>query len=169
MMKDDYFNNFKVPSRIKKKLNDTKWLKKELAKGKTAQEILELTDEAMKEFYEASYQLFENGHYTSAASAFLFLLTLNLTNPEYWLGLGMATQKCGQYEDAINAYEMAAYYKLDSPVPYFYLAKCLFAVQDRSNALQALDLAVEFAADQTEFAELKQQAMLTRKLFFSGE
>ena len=76
----------------------------------------------------------------------------------------MATQMSGNFEDAIDAYEMAAYYKLDDPVPYFYLAKCLFAIDDRENALQALDLAVEYASDQMEFAELKQQAIKARNI-----
>ncbi|MGA8165359.1 MAG: SycD/LcrH family type III secretion system chaperone [Waddliaceae bacterium] len=168
-MKGDKLDDFKVPKHIKKKLDDTEWLKKELAKGKTAKEILQLTDKMMAEFYDAAHELYEHEYYGGAGNAFMFLVTLNPTNPEYWLGLGMSMQKCGQYEDAIHAYEMAAFYKFDSPIPYFYLAKCLFAVQDGISALQALDLALEFAADQAEFAELRQQAMLTKKFFLGGE
>ncbi len=163
-MRDDELGEFKVSKEIQKKLNDKEWLQKEFAKGRTAQEIMGFSDDAMAKFYHAAYHLFEKEKYSEAADAFLFLVTLNPKNPEFWLGLGMATQMSGNFEDAIDAYEMAAYYKLDDPVPYFYLAKCLFAIDDRENALQALDLAVEYASDQMEFAELKQQAIKARNI-----
>jgi len=167
---DDYdLGEFKIPKKIQKKLQDKEWLKKEFAKGRSAQEIMGFSDEAMAKFYGAAYHLFEKERYVEAGDAFLFLVTLNPKNPEYWLGLGMTAQMCGKYEEAIDAYEMAAYYKLESPVPYFYLAKCLFAVEDRENALQALDLAVEYAADQSEFAELKSQAIQAKRLLLGNE
>jgi type III secretion system low calcium response chaperone LcrH/SycD len=139
-------------------------LKKELAAGKTAQEIMEFSDVTMAKFYKAAYHLFENRHYSDAANAFLFLVTLNPHNHDYWLGLGMATQMYGDYEAAIDAYEMAAITDVESPVPYFYLAKCLFAIHDRESALQALDLALEYADDRPEFFDLKNQAIAARKL-----
>ncbi|ADI38097.1 type III secretion specific chlamydia chaperone 3 [Waddlia chondrophila 2032/99] len=163
-MKDDDLGEFKIPKKIQKKLNDKEWLKKEFAKGRSAQEILEFSDETMAKFYHAAYHLLEHEKYTDAADAFLFLVTLNPKNPEFWLGLGMSTQMCGNFEDAIDAYEMVAFYKPDDPVPYFYLAKCLFAVNERENALQALDLAVEYASDSAEFADLKKQAIQARNL-----
>ena len=76
----------------------------------------------------------------------------------------MAAQRSGEYEAAIDAYEMAAILDIDSPVPYFYLAKCLFAIHDRESSLQALDLAIEYAADREEFFDLKLQATEARKL-----
>lgn len=168
-MKDYDLGEFKVPKKIQKKLNDKEWLKKEFAKGRSAQEIMGFSDETMAKFYRAAHHLLENERYTDAADAFLFLVTLNPKNPEFWLGLGMSTQMCGNFEDAIDAYEMAAFYKLDDPVPYFYLAKCLFAVHDQDNALQALDLAVEYASDNVEFADLKKQAIQARNLIRGNE
>src|SRR5262249_33164463 len=144
-MKDDTLGEFKVSKKVREKLKNKKLLKKELAKGKSAQEIMGFSDETMAKFYGAAYKLFENRRYLDAANAFLFLVTLNPYNHDYWLGLGMATQLSHDYESAIDAYEMAAVCKVDSPVPYFYLAKCLFAMHDRESALQALDLAIEYA------------------------
>ncbi len=168
-MKDYDLGEFKVSKKIQKKLNDKEWLKKEFAKGRSAQEIMGFSDETMAKFYRAAHHLIERERYPEAADAFLFLVTLNPKNPEFWLGLGMATQMCGNFDDAIDAYEMAAFYKLDDPVPYFYLAKCLFAIHDRENALQALDLAVEYASDNMEFADLKTQAIQARNLIRGHE
>jgi type III secretion system low calcium response chaperone LcrH/SycD len=118
----------------------------------------------MAKFYNAAYHLFEKKKYADAGNAFLFLVTLNPYNHDYWLGLGMTTQLSGDFETAIDAYEMAAICKYDSPVPYFYLAKCLFAMHDRESALQALNLAIEYAGDSAEYNELKQQANAAKTL-----
>jgi type III secretion system low calcium response chaperone LcrH/SycD len=168
-MKDYDLGEFKISKKIQKKLNDKEWLKKEFAKGRSAQDIMGFSDETMAKFYGAAYQLFEGEKYTDAADAFLFLVTLNPKNSEFWLGLGMSMQMCGKYEDAIDAYEMAAFYKLDNPIPYFYLAKCLFAMHDRDNALQALDLAVEYSSGQMEYEDLRRQAIQARNLLMGHE
>ncbi len=161
---EDELGEFKITKRIREKLKNRKQLKKELAKGKSAQEILGFSQETMAKFYKAAYRLFEGKHYVDAANAFLFLVTLNPYNHEYWLGLGMATQLSGNYEDAVDAYELAAICQLENPVPYFYLAKCLFAMHDRDSALQALDLAIEYADGKSEYDDLLHQAEAARNI-----
>lgn len=158
-MDSDFLEEFKLSKQAKKKLKNKKLLKKEFAEGRTPQEIVGFSQETMAKFYGAAYHLFENRHYKDAADAFLFLVTLNAYNHDYWLGLGMASQMCGEFELAIDSYEMAAICNMDNPIPYFYLAKCLFAMHDRSSALQALELAIEYAGDGPDFADLKQQAL----------
>jgi type III secretion system low calcium response chaperone LcrH/SycD len=167
-MKDD-LSEFRLSEKAKKKLKDKKLLKKELAEGKTAQEIIGFSNETMSKFYQAAYLLFEHKRYHDAANAFLFLATLNPHLHDYWLGLGMATQMCHEYESAIDAYELAALTDLSSPVPYFYLAKCLFAIHDRESALQALDLAIETSDDLQEFADLKRQAQKAREILLKHQ
>jgi type III secretion system low calcium response chaperone LcrH/SycD len=163
MMNDD-LNEFRLSDKAKEKLKNKRQLKKELAEGKTAQEIMGFSNETMGKFYKAAYLLFEHKRYEDSANAFLFLATLNPHNHDYWLGLGMATQLCHDYEAAIDAYELAALCDISSPVPYLYLAKCLFAIHDRESALQALDLAIETANDYEEYAELKRQAETAKEI-----
>jgi type III secretion system low calcium response chaperone LcrH/SycD len=167
-MKDD-LEEFKLSKKIKEKLKNKKLLQKELAEGKTAQEIMEFKDSTMAKFYKAAYQLFEYKRYEEAGNAFLFLATLNPHIHDYWLGLGMATQMCQDYEAAIDAYELAALCNISNPVPYFYLAKCLFAIHDRESALQALDLAIETAGEADEYMELKKQAQEAKRILLKHE
>ena len=167
-MQDD-FSEFQLSQKTKEKLKNKKLLEKELAQGKTAQEIIGFSDQTMAKFYRAAYQLFEHKRYSDAAHAFLFLATLNPHHHEYWLGLGMATQLNHDYESAIDAYELAAYCDISSPVPYFYLAKCLFAIHDRESALQALNLAIETADELEEYAELKKQAVQAKDLLLKHD
>lgn len=166
-MSDEHLE-FKLSKQAREMLNDKEMLKKELASGRTPQEILGFKQETMGIFYRTAYRLFETKCYIDAANAFLFLVTLNTHNHDYWLGLGMATQQCGDYESAIDAYEMAAVTDVESPIPYFYLAKCLFAIHDRESALQALDLALEYAEDQDQYLDLIQQARAAKALLLKN-
>src|ERR1700724_2634800 len=106
-MQDD-LSEFKLSEKAKAKLKNEKLLKKELAEGKSAQEIMGFSEETMAKFYKAAYLLFEHERYQDAANAFLFLATLNPHQHDYWLGLGMSTQMSHNYEAAIDAYELAA-------------------------------------------------------------
>lgn len=156
--------DYLLPKKVKEKLKDKELLKRELSLEKTGQEILEFSDETMAKFYGAAYRLFEHHQVEDAANAFLFLATLNPHNHDYWVGLGMSMQLCGDYEAAIDAYETAAAIDCFNPTPYFYLSKCLFAMHDRESSLQALDLAIEYAGNASEYAELKHQALAARQL-----
>jgi type III secretion system low calcium response chaperone LcrH/SycD len=167
-MEDD-IGEFEIPKKLRKKLKNRTWLKKELAAGKSAQDILGFSDETMEKFYNAAYSLFQNKRYLDAANAFLFLVTLNPYHYDYWLGLGAATQWCGDYEAAVDAYEMAAICELDSPVPYFHLAKCLFAMHERESALQAIDLALEYSEGLSNYEELHRQALAAKSLLLKEQ
>lgn len=166
---NDELSEFKLSKKAKIKLKNKKQLKKELAQGKSAQEIMGFSEEVMNKFYLAAYRLFESKKYVDAGNAFLFLVTLNPYRHDYWLGLGMATQMCHDFEAAIDAYEMASICDIVNPVPYLYLAKCLFAIHDRTSALQALDLAIESADDLVEYEALKREAMAAKKILLSNE
>jgi len=164
MESDNGLGEFEISKEARKKLKNKKWLKKALSEGMTPQEILEFSDETMNKFYVAACKLFENKRYMDAANAFLFLVTLNSYHYDYWLGLGAATQRCGDYEAAIDAYEMAAICHLESPEPYFHLAKCLFAMHDRDSALQAIDLAIEYSDGRDEYFDVHKQALAAKAL-----
>lgn len=159
--------DFELSPEARRKLKDKKYLKKALKEGKTVQEIIGFSHKVMRDFYLAAYQLFEKDCFADAARAFLFLVTLNPRNHEYWIGLGMSSQMCKDFEGAIDAYEMAAMMEINDPVPYFYLAKCLFALHERESVISALDLAIECAGDDETYLELKEQAIAARKLILS--
>lgn len=157
---------FKLSKRIRDKLKQKEALHESLIEGKSAQEILEFSDETMGKFYQAAHGLLEQNRYEDATNAFIFLVTLNPLHPEYWMGLGAALHFTHDYEAAIDAYEIAAIYDLENPIPYFYLAKCLFAIHDRTAAMQALDLAIEYAKDKQEHSTLRQEAIKAKEILF---
>lgn len=167
-MEDD-IGEFAISKQMRKKLKNKKMLKKALAAGQTPQDILGFSEETMQKFYAAACKLFESKRYSDAANAFLFLVSLNSYHYDYWLGLGAATQRCEDYESAIDAYEMAAICHLESPEPYFHLAKCLFAMHDRDSALQAIDLAIEYSDGRVEYDEVHRQALAAKALLLKDK
>jgi type III secretion system low calcium response chaperone LcrH/SycD len=158
----------RISQEAKLKIKNKALCKKELSQGKSGQEMAGFSDEAMSTFFHAANTIFKEQRYQEAAEAFLFLAMLDQGRHEYWLGLGMATQMCHQYEAAIDAYEIAALCDITSPVAYFYLGKCLFAVHDRENALRALDLAIENAGEEERFVELKNQAIEAKNILLKA-
>lgn len=160
----DDLGEFKLSKRAKAKLKNKPLLKKELARGKTAQEIMGFSEDTMAKFYRAAHCLLEGKRYSDAANAFIFLVTLNPYQHDYWLGLGMSTQMYGDFEAAVDAYEMAAISDIENPIPYFYLAKCLFSMHDRDSALQAFELAIECAGERPSFQQLKTEALAAQAI-----
>jgi type III secretion system low calcium response chaperone LcrH/SycD len=161
---EDELAEFKLSPKAKAKLKNKELIKKELAEGKLAHEILGFSERAMHKFYKAASLLLEHRRLEDAANAFLFLVTLNPLHHDYWMGLGVASQLSQNYEAAIDAYEMAAYCEVHNPTPYFYLAKCLFAMHDREAALEAINLALEYSEDDERFSDLHKQALAAKKL-----
>lgn len=160
----DDLNEFHLSNGAKETLKNRESVKKALANNIVPQDILDLSDICMAKLYKKASHLFEIKHFRASADAFLFLATLNPNVYEYWLGFGMAMQLSSEYEIAIDAYELAALMDLASPVPYFYLAKCLFAIHDRNSSLEALNLAIEMAGDGEDYSELRSQAKSAREL-----
>lgn len=152
-------DEFMLSKQVQAKLKRKGYLLRELSKGKSVEQIIEIPAILMQKLYRAACHLFETHQYEKASDGFLFLISLNTYEHNYWIGLGMSTQMRGDFESAIDAYEMAAIYQAENPVPYFYLAKCLFAMHERQSAFLALDMAIQYAGEISEYQDLKNRAL----------
>lgn len=148
---------------VKKKLRNEEEIIEDLDQKSHPYKVLDFSDDTLAECYRLGLLLLGDKKYEEALDVFLFLVLLDHTKYDFWVGLGMMQQLCHRYEMAIDAYEVAAICDLLSPIPYFYLAKCLFAIHDRESSLEALNLAIETAGDQEEYYELKLQAQAAKK------
>lgn len=136
----------------------TEKLQQELYNGRQLAQILKIPPESLAAMYQHALSLFKQEKYVESLEAFLFLNFLDQDNHDIWLGLGMALQMCKKYEPAIVAYELAAIHDSESPVPFFYLAKCFFAIHDHEAALDAIEIAIQLSEDRKEFVDLLDQA-----------
>lgn len=131
---------------------------RELLNGKQVSEQLKLDPEDIAIMYRHALELFKQEKYQDASHAFFFLSFLDNTNFDIWIGLGMSLQMTKHYEAAIIAYELAAVREIENPIPYFYLAKCLFAIHDHKAALEAIEMAIEYSEDVPQFRDILEQA-----------
>lgn len=159
-------SKFTVSRLLRVKLLEKAWLQEQLDVGNSIQDILGFSDRLMHDLHACSRQLFEHHRYHDATDAFLFLVTLCPSRFDFWLGLGASSQRIGDFEGAIDAYEMAAMCEISNPWPYFYLANCLFAIHERDSALQAIELALEYSEGRDEYRDVYNQSIAARSLLF---
>lgn len=155
---------FYISSNLLKKIEDNQWVEEQFESNKMIQEILEVSDQRMDQFFFIACNMLKEKKIQESLQTFLFLLFLNSNRYDYWLGLGSANLLQGNYEGAIDAFEMSAMMQPINPIPYFYLSKCLFSMHDRINALQAIELALEYSKENDEFEEIYRQALLAKSL-----
>lgn len=149
---------FKLSKEMIEKLKDPDYLRKQLAEGKSFQEIFKYTENAMALFYKTAYTLFQNQSYKEASDAFFFLTNLNPYISTYWLGLGMSEHLNNEYDAALIAYGMVSVIDPKNPLPHYHAASCYRALNDIENALASYDLAIACANESSEHAALMQQA-----------
>lgn len=168
-MDAEELEEFIITPEIMQKLNDPDLLRRYVEEGKTFQEILGYSDEAMKRFYEVAHRLLAGQRYKEAGDGFVFLTTLNPYVPEYWLGLGMCEQLQQEYEQAIVAYAMVIIGNRHQPIAHYHTAACHHAMGDRDRALQALERCLEAAGEQEEFTQVRADAVRSRELLQSRQ
>ncbi len=134
----------------------------EVAEGKPWRSLLGLTDRTMELLYSGAKHLFDLGHYPESEAAFFFLSTIDYAQYAFWLGLGHAAFHLGNYNQAINAYEMANACQPGSIWPFIYIANCFEALYDFEESYVQLqnalgDLQTNPNADHALLIDLKER------------
>ena len=156
----EHLEQFRIPEEAVSRMNDTGFLMKELALGKTLQEIIGYTDAQMEDFYQVAVRVFREGRYDDAEGIFTFLSTLNPNVYAFWLGLGMCYQLKEEYEQALLVYTCASDVDLAMPLPDYYRAGCFSLLQDTTKAIHSLESALLKCGDKGEFRDLKAKTQL---------
>jgi len=101
-----------------------------------------------RSFYAAAFDLYENSDYRGAAPLFMQLVLTDPFSEHYWLGFASCKQMAKEYEAALHAWSMVALLKEGDPMPHFHAAECLLALDEKHDALKALDAALDFCRDE---------------------
>ena len=170
----EHMEEYKIPEDAIEKLRDPEVIRRQMEEGKTFQEIIGYSNEAMEKFYLIAHGLFQQQEYQKAADAFVFLTTLNPYTHSYWLGLGMSEQLSGSYQGALLAYAMAILTDIEDPVAHYHSATCYRAIGDLKSALQSLKMAIRCTEERDGFTHIKEQAessivVLNKELEKGGE
>lgn len=146
-------------------------IKKELLQA-IDHESLEKIRLASKEFSEGAYAYawhhYEAGRYQEAYDLFVLLAALRNGEKKIWMGLGATAQMLKRYQEATEAYSVAAHLdeELKDPYPHFHAAECFYTVGDVKNAWRALEGARK-VADSIEGEDLlKSRIQMLRKSWY---
>jgi len=98
-----------------------------------------------RSFYATAFGLYERGDYEGAAQLFTQLVLTDPYSPHYWQGLASCKQMSQDYKAALHAWGVLALLREEDPLPHFHAAECLLSLEEKEEALKALDAALQFA------------------------
>jgi type III secretion system low calcium response chaperone LcrH/SycD len=133
-----------------------------LKKGILPKTALKISDDTMEAIYTQAYNLYNQGKYKESSYIFRLLSLLDFTMPKYALGLAACTHRMKEYKHAANLYFLCAALDPTNPMPHYHAADCYINLGTIALAIVALTLAINAAADQKQYAVLKERATLLK-------
>ncbi len=116
------------------------------------------SDESMEAVYALAYNAVQAGAFENAEKLFRFLVLFDNSEEKHWNGLGLSMFARENYEGALRAYSMAAFFNIDDPKSLIRVAECYVALADAEAAAGVLEGAIEVAGDAPQHAGVKQHA-----------
>ncbi len=116
--------------------------------GISEKEVSAVPLEQERQFYAIAFGLYEKGDYRGAAQLFTQLVLTDPFSEHYWQGLASSRQMAREYLAAVHAWSLVALLKEKDPLPHFHAAECLLSLDDKEEALKALDAALEFCRNE---------------------
>jgi type III secretion system low calcium response chaperone LcrH/SycD len=115
--------------------------------GISEKEASPLTLDQESSLYNRAYGLYEKEDYRAASQLFTQLVLTDPFSKEYWQGLAGSRQMSREYLAAVHAWGLAALLDEADPLPHFHAAECLLCMEEKEEALKALDAALACCDD----------------------
>ena len=116
--------------------------------GITEKEVKPIPLEMQRQLYATAFGMYEKGDYRSAWQLFTQLVLSDPFSEHYWLGLASSKQMARDYQAAIHAWSLVALLKEGDPMPHFHAAECLLSLDEKEEALKALDAALDLCTEE---------------------
>jgi len=129
-----------------------------LAIGATLKDVKGFSDDQFDALYALGYNLYNQGKYAEAMSAFGFLLMHDQFERKYYKAFGSCQQMLKRYEEAIRNYSMASILDLRDPEPTFHTAECMLAMGLVTEATEALQMVVKQTETKPDYQAMNQRA-----------
>lgn len=134
-----------------------------LKQGITPKDALSISPGYLENIYGQAYRLYNTGKYGEASHLFRLLIMFNSLEPKYMLGFAACLHMLKDYADAIQAYTMTSILDPENPLPHYHSSDCCIQMKEYISAMLCLELAIEYARDKPEFAQMKERAQLSLK------
>jgi type III secretion system low calcium response chaperone LcrH/SycD len=135
-------------------------MEKVVSKGIMPKEALRIGDDTMEAIYTQAYNLYNQGRYKESSYIFRLLMLLDYSTPKYTLGLAACLHRMKDYVNASNLYLLCAAFDQKNPMPHYHAADCYLQMSLPELAILSLKMAIAAAADQPQYAVLKERATL---------
>jgi type III secretion system low calcium response chaperone LcrH/SycD len=114
--------------------------------------------------YAAAFGQYETGNYEEAASFFTQLVLSNPYSERYWFGLASCMQMQKKYNESLPAWAMCALLNEKNPLIHFHAAECLLSLNEKEEAIKALNSALKLLTTDESSLELRNKIELLKKL-----
>ena len=115
--------------------------------GISENEISPIPLEMERQFYATAFGLYEKGDYRGASQLFTQLVLTDPFSAHYWQGLASSKQMAREYMAAVHAWSLIALLNEKDPLPHFHAAECFLSLEEKEEALKALDAAFDLCQD----------------------
>ena len=132
-------------------------------KGILPKHALRLGDDTMEAMYGQAYNLYNQGKYQDAAYIFRLLMLLDYMTSKYILGLAACLHRMKEYKNAANTYLLCSSLDAKNPLPHYHAADCYLQLGYPEMAAFSLGLVIAVAADQPQYAIIKERARLMKE------
>jgi type III secretion system low calcium response chaperone LcrH/SycD len=121
--------------------------------GISDDEISPVPLELERQFYATAFGLYESEDYRGAAQLFTQLVLTDPYSEHYWRGLASSKHMAKEYQAALHAWSMVALLNEKDPMPHFHAAECCLSLDDKEDALKALDAALDLCGEDESMRE----------------
>ncbi len=101
--------------------------------------LLQISDEAMLSIFKIAVGAFFEEKSQESLSIFVLLTSLDATDSDYWFRLGIAAQKCGNMDQALEAYGLSKELNPEIIGARLFSAECFLNQKDQDSATNEID------------------------------
>ncbi|MCD0457896.1 tetratricopeptide repeat protein [Roseiconus lacunae] len=112
-----------------------------LAEGKPLKDLLGIGDGVWEAMYDFGWRNFQNAQFEAAEFWWTQTSLFDSGRERNWIALGVACKKQQKWEQALNAFSMAAHHGSKNPWVPLHAAECLLQLSRIQRAKQALETA----------------------------
>jgi type III secretion system low calcium response chaperone LcrH/SycD len=116
--------------------------------GISEKEVAPIPLAMQRQLYATAFEMYEKGDYRSAWQLFTQLVLSDPFSEHYWLGLASSKQMARDYKAATYAWSLVALLKEGDPMPHFHAAECFLSLDEKEEALKALDAALNLCKEE---------------------
>jgi type III secretion system low calcium response chaperone LcrH/SycD len=130
-------------------------------KGIAPKQAVNLSEQSIESIYAKAYAFYNQGKYKEANFVFQALMLLDPTQPKHVLGCAACLHRMEFYDKAAELYLLCSSLDPENPLPHFHASDCYIKLKNPDLAAFELKNTIECAKDKSEFAIIKERALMT--------